>query len=91
MTQTAMYKNLTDVGSEFSGTLVRAVLTLSDFIVSCSDCATPSVNFYDLDLDLIHTIPMQKSVYSAYELTAYDLDLVSLQTYIAGGDEIRIL
>ena len=78
MTQTAMFKDLTDIGFEYSGTLVRAELTMGDFIVSCSDCTTPSVNWYDHDLELIHTIQMQKSIYSAYELAAYDQDEVSL-------------
>ena len=66
-------------------------MTLGDFIVSCSDCATPSVNFYDHDLDLIHTMEVEKTEDGAYEIAAYDQDSVSLQTYIAGNDQIKIL
>ena len=76
---------------QYNGTFIRAVVTLSDFIVSCGDCTNSTVDFYDHDLDLIHTMEVEKTVDSAYEIAAYDQDSASLQTYIAGGDQIKIM
>ena len=47
-------------------------MTAGDFIVSCADCSSPSVKFYDHNLDLIHTMDVDKTVHSAYELAAHD-------------------
>ena len=59
--------------------MVRAVVTPRDLIVSCADCSSPSVKFYNHDLELIHTMDVDKNVHSAYELAAHDQpDLQSL-------------
>ena len=67
-------------------------MTADDIIVSCSDCSTPSVKFYDHDLELIHTEYVERNVNTAYELAVHDQrELSSVQTYIAGGGKIQIL
>ena len=53
-------------------------MTLNDFIVSCGDCINSTVDFYDHDLDLIHTMEVEKTVDGAYEIAAYDQDSASL-------------
>ena len=91
MTWTTTFNYLKDTEQKYNGTLIRAVVTLSDFIVSCGDCTNPTVDFYDHDLDLIHKMEVEKTVDGAYEIAAYDQDSASLQTYIAGGDQIKIM
>ena len=92
ITQVATSKALTSSEDQFKGTQIRAAVSKNDFLVSCSDCAIPSVKFFDHELDLIHTMDVEYSKFYAYELAVHDQhDLMSLQTYIAGYDSIRVM
>jgi len=73
------------------GGLVRATVTTNDFIISCADCTSPTVRWFDHDLDLIHSMEADRRDIP-YELATFDQnDLMSLQTYIAGQDNIAIM
>ena len=46
---------LYDYVDQYDGFYIRAAVTVGDFVVSCADCKTPAVKWYDHDLNLLHT------------------------------------
>ena len=79
-------------GFELDGNLVRAMLSQTDFVVSCADCTKPSVQWYDHKLNLVNNKTVNQSTTTAYELAVYDqTDGITIQTFITSNETIQIV
>ena len=79
-------------GFEFDGSLVRAALSQTDFVISCADCSNPTVQWYDHDFNLVSNKTLNQSSTTPYELAVYDQnDGITIQNFITGNDKIQIV
>ena len=84
--QVAEFKPLDSLSKSYEGSLLRAVVTQKDFIVSCADCTFPGVIFYNHNLEKVFEQKLDMSMTHAYELAYHEQhDLAALQLYVAGG------
>jgi len=61
-------------------------------IVTCGDCTTPAVTFFDRDLQMVEQFSLAAQIVDPYNIALYeDIETRSLQVYIAGRDSIDLI
>ena len=73
MTHNVTEVELFDSSLQYRGELIRGAISVSDFVISCADCNSPSVKWYDHDLNLVHSINVPREDVH-YELAVYAQD-----------------
>ena len=72
MSNKVKFKDFMVLGEQYQGTLIRAVVSSNDLIISCADCSQSAVKFYDHDLKKLHQHDMPFTLLHAYELAYHE-------------------
>ena len=71
---------------------VRMAVTRSNVIVTCGDCSTPAVTFFNRELDSIKSFSLDEQIGDVYNIAFNELYATkSLQVFIAGRDKIDLI
>ena len=92
MSNQAKYKNFLVLNEQYQGSLIRAIVSSNELVISCADCAESAVKFYDHDLKKLYQLDMPFSQAHAYELAYHEQrSLEALQLFIADGQTIQTI
>ena len=58
MSNQAKYKNFFKINEQYQGSLIRAIVSSNELVISCADCSESAVKFYDHDLKKLYQLDM---------------------------------
>lgn len=86
--------NVTDVKETtvgLDGNMMKSVVSIGYYVISCADCATPGVYLYHHDLVFAEQFPMVTSPNSTINLAVYESSKYMMTLFVAGWKSIDLI